>query len=300
MAQRDPFSWASEYAQTQHQHASREAQNAQNALMTVFRQEAARQDPWTSLPVDMAKQNAASQQRLSNSMIMEDYKGQKRAAERARVMAAPDKVASIITNAAKAHGLDPDMMMTIAQLESSFDPNAKNPNSTASGLWQFIRGTAKQYGVNNPFDPVESTQGAMRLASDNARALRNAGLPVTAGTLYLAHQQGIGGALKLLKNPNAPAESIVGAAAVRLNGGRPGMSAGQFANLWMNKANSQFDARVGTKRDGVERYRYRSQKTSAAAEKKANKGKLQFGDMVIDMNDLPRDDVEMSTDDTEE
>jgi hypothetical protein len=53
--------------------------------------------------------------------------------------------------------------------------------------------------------------------------------------LYLAHQQGGGGASALLSNPNAPASAIVGDAAVNLNGGAPGMTAGQFADQWTGK-----------------------------------------------------------------
>lgn len=123
----------------------------------------------------------------------------------------------------------------VAQIESGGDPNAKNPNSSATGLFQFIKTTADQYGVD-PTDPVSSTVGAGKLAADNAAALQQAlGRPPTAGELYLAHQQGAGGAIKLLTNPDAPAASIVGADAVNLNGGNANMSARDFAGLWMGK-----------------------------------------------------------------
>jgi hypothetical protein len=122
-----------------------------------------------------------------------------------------------------------------AGVESSYNPDAKNPNSSAGGLFQFIDGTARQYGLKNKFDPVEATDAAARLARDNATALRNAlGRDPTAGELYLAHQQGAGGAIKLLSNPDAPAESIVGGAAARLNGGA-GLTAGQLAQKWTRK-----------------------------------------------------------------
>jgi hypothetical protein len=122
-----------------------------------------------------------------------------------------------------------------AQIESGGDPNAQNPNSSAKGLYQFIDSTAAQYGVD-PMDPVSSTHGAARLASDNASILRTElGREPTAGELYLAHQQGAGGAAALLSNPNAPAAAVVGADAVRLNGGDANMTAGQFAQRWLDK-----------------------------------------------------------------
>src|SRR6185503_13870258 len=57
----------------------------------------------------------------------------------------------------------------------------------------------------------------------------------TEGELYLAHQQGLGGAEKLLANPNALASALVGAQAVTANGGAPGETARDFAAHWTNK-----------------------------------------------------------------
>lgn len=146
-------------------------------------------------------------------------------------------IRKIISDAAVANGVDPNAMLTIAWLESRGNPNAKNPNSSAGGLFQFIDSTAHQYGLGNKYDPVASSHAAARLASDNMQALeRVLGRRPTAGELYLAHQQGAGGAIKLLTNPNARAVDLVGSEAVRLNGGRSDMTAGEFAMLWTKKA----------------------------------------------------------------
>lgn len=125
-----------------------------------------------------------------------------------------------------------------AQIESGGDPNAVSPTG-AKGLFQFTKGTAAQYGLSNPNDVVASSYAAAKLASDNAATLTNAlGRPPTAPELYLAHQQGAGGAAALLANPNARAGDIVGDRAVAVNGGDPNMTAGQFASLWLNKFGS--------------------------------------------------------------
>lgn len=133
-------------------------------------------------------------------------------------------------------GLPAGYLSRTAQIESGMNPGAKNPNSSASGLFQFIDSTRKQYGGFNPMDPAASTEAAARLASDNKAILARAiGREPTAGELYLAHQQGAGGASKLLANPNARAADLVGSDAVRLNGGNPNMTAGEFSAKWTGK-----------------------------------------------------------------
>ncbi len=134
------------------------------------------------------------------------------------------------------HGLPPGYLERTAQIESSMNPSARNPNSSAGGLFQFIDSTAQQYGLTNKFDPNASTDAAARLAADNRGVLQKSlGRDPTAEELYLAHQQGAGGASKLLSNPNARAVDVVGADAVKLNGGNPNMTAGEFAQLWTSK-----------------------------------------------------------------
>lgn len=147
-------------------------------------------------------------------------------------------IAGMIREAFLRRGLDPDVGMKIASIESRMNPNAKNPRSSAGGLFQFIDSTAAQYGLANKFDPRASAEAAADLTGDNAKLLRGKlGRDPSAGELYLAHQQGGGGALKLLSNPDAPAAALVGEKAVALNGGRPGISARDFASLWDAKIN---------------------------------------------------------------
>lgn len=157
----------------------------------------------------------------------------------------PADVGSAISAASQKYDIDPNHMAAIAKLESGFNPNAKNPNSTASGLFQFIKSTAAQYGLTNPLDPFASADAAGRMMAENSRALANVlGRMPGVGELYLAHQQGIGGATALLRNAGANViDALSGiysreraTQAVKLNGGNVNMTAGEFANKWISKA----------------------------------------------------------------
>lgn len=151
-------------------------------------------------------------------------------------VAAPADLLPRFAQAEAQYGLPRNFLAQTAKIESGFNPSAANPNSSARGLFQFVKGTARDYGLANPMDPIASTDAAARLAADNkATLMRALGREPTAGELYLAHQQGGGGASKLLANPDARAVDIVGADAVRLNGGNANMTAGEFARRWTSK-----------------------------------------------------------------
>ncbi|MCW6510960.1 transglycosylase SLT domain-containing protein [Lichenifustis flavocetrariae] len=141
----------------------------------------------------------------------------------------------LFTSAAQNYSLPPGYLPRLAAIESSFNQNAVSPTG-AAGPYQFTKGTAAQYGLADPTNWADSTDAAARLTADNAASLTQAlGRTPTAGELYLAHQQGAAGAAKLLANPTARAGDVVGDKAVRVNGGDPNMTAGQFAGMWMSK-----------------------------------------------------------------
>ena len=121
----------------------------------------------------------------------------------------------------------------MAQKESGGDYNAKNPNSSAQGKYQFIDSTWKSVMGDAPRTPENQEIAMQRFTEQNARALSRAGFNPSPEVLALAHQQGVGGAIQLLSNPQAKAVDIVGADAVRLNGGNEAMSAGEFAQRVM-------------------------------------------------------------------
>ena len=73
--------------------------------------------------------------------------------------------ADLFNAAGAQHGVDPVLLAAMARTESSFDPTAVSP-AGAQGLMQLMPGTAKGLGVTDPFDPVQSVQGAAQLMRD--------------------------------------------------------------------------------------------------------------------------------------
>jgi hypothetical protein len=76
------------------------------------------------------------------------------AAERAR---AYDE---IITEHCRTHGVRPDLVKAVMQVESAFNPRARSPKG-ALGLMQLMPATAREYGVQDPFDPAQNVRGGV-------------------------------------------------------------------------------------------------------------------------------------------
>jgi hypothetical protein len=147
----------------------------------------------------------------------------------------PIAITETITKAALRHGVDPIGLIKTAGIESHFNPAAKNPKSSAGGLFQFIDSTAKTYGLSNKYDAAQAADAAARLWKDNRDSLaKSLGRDPTNGELYLAHQQGLGGALKIIRNPGDTVAATVGKAAAHLNAGS-GMTNRQFADMWTRR-----------------------------------------------------------------
>lgn len=72
-------------------------------------------------------------------------------------------VAGYIRKEADKNGIDPEKALAIAYCESSFDPYAKNPNSTAKGVYQFLDGTWEWIGASGtPFNAEENIRQFMK------------------------------------------------------------------------------------------------------------------------------------------
>lgn len=138
--------------------------------------------------------------------------------------------------APQGDGSGGDYFKKLAQVESGGNPNAVSPTG-AQGMFQFIPSTWKQYGGGADVrDPRAQFVAVQKLTADNRSALASAlGREPTAGELYLAHQQGAGGAIKLLSNPNATPAELGLARNVAVNGGNPNAPAGQFVQKWVSK-----------------------------------------------------------------
>lgn len=252
MADVDPFRLIAQNNAAMNEAANRDSNQGQDALMQMFRMEAQRQLPYATLPAELAQSNAAGEASLGRAMRLARFKqgmaGDAQSSKWASMP--PSDVLNIINEESKAGGVDPLAMVTLADIETGgkFNANAQNPNSSAGGLFQQTDGNWADYGNGgNRMDPRASTIAAVRFARKNAETLQAAGIKPTAGNLYLAHQQGPGAAARLLANPDAPAEQIIGPQAFRLNGGRPGMTAGQFAAMWTSKADRIYAQRLALK-----------------------------------------------------
>lgn len=74
-----------------------------------------------------------------------------------------EEVRNLIVDEAKRQGVRSDLALFLAKVESNFNPNAKNPNSSATGLFQFIDGTWKGNCEGNRLDPKDNARCAMEL-----------------------------------------------------------------------------------------------------------------------------------------
>jgi hypothetical protein len=90
------------------------------------------------------------------------------------------------------HGIDPALMMAIAERESSFNPHAGSgsPYSSAYGLFQLLKGEGSRYGGNST-DPEEQTDAWARyIAPVRQEMARVLGRDPTGPELYAGHYWG--------------------------------------------------------------------------------------------------------------
>lgn len=127
-----------------------------------------------------------------------------------------------------------DYLLRMAQKESSNDGSRVSPTG-AAGLFQFTRGTGRQYGLLGPEgdkrkDDAANTEAMIRLTSDNRDILaRRLGREPTYGELALAHQQGAATAANMITGTgNAKPEAL------RVNAVNPNASPQEAANKIMN------------------------------------------------------------------
>lgn len=167
----------------------------------------------------------------------------------------------LVTEIANKYGVDPNVALSIMQIESQGKAGIRNGKGAPyGGLFQIST------SIKGWDDPRVNTEHAMKqMASRTNMFKKSFGRAPTAGELYLLQQQGEGGAMALLnpKNANRPVEQVLAEVGewkrkyggdpdkvlkhvVMTNGGKAGMTASQFASQWVNKADSIYAGRGTT------------------------------------------------------
>ena len=165
----------------------------------------------------------------------------------------------MLTN--QINGATGSFMDKVAVVESGGNAGAKNPNSTATGLGQFIESTwltlYKKYfpdaaGLSDATilelrkNADVSRQMIQYYAQENAKALMAAGNEVNDATLYLAHFLGAGGANAVLSAaPDTPVDQLLGADQIAANQSiLGGKNAGQVV-AWAQQKMGISEAELG-------------------------------------------------------
>jgi hypothetical protein len=133
----------------------------------------------------------------------------------------------------------------IRSSESGGNDAAKNPRSSATGRYQFTKGTWDALMTSHPelgltpngrSDPVQQERAIRVFTQQNASQLQQAGLPVNGGDLYAAHFLGATGAKNVLTQPNdTPVSTYVDPKVISANPFLRNMSVGQFKNWTASK-----------------------------------------------------------------
>ena len=74
---------------------------------------------------------------------------------------AQDNYETLIQNAAQRFGLDPHLVKAVVTAESDFNPQVVS-KAGAMGLMQLMPGTARDMGVEDPFDPAQNIEGGTK------------------------------------------------------------------------------------------------------------------------------------------
>ena len=128
----------------------------------------------------------------------------------------------------------------IAKLESGGDTTAKNPNSTATGKYQFVRSTFEGIKQNNPnlpslsFEEFQKNPDAQELyqkalLDENTKSLQKYGLDITPTNQYIMHWAGApkGSALLQAKDEDQLGNHLA-PKVLAINRLDPNMSVGDF------------------------------------------------------------------------
>ena len=168
-------------------------------------------------------------------------------------MALPTNAKTIARKAQQA-GIPPNVALTIAHIETggSFSHTAKNPTSTAHGLFQVLDKSWKNLGGGDRSNIDEQIRiGFKHMKQAESHIKKSIGRELQPHEHYLGHLLGPGGAAAVLKaDPNAKLIDVVrkydpkNANDIVKNNAMEGMTVGQAIGKWRNKWNS-LSARYG-------------------------------------------------------
>lgn len=171
---------------------------------------------------------------------------------------------AVLDKVAKDNGLDPTVLYAMANIESGFNPTANNTNY--GGLFAINKKEHEGKWQN----PEYNAQEAIKLYRQNERVWKKrfGDDAFSPGKAYLLHQQGAGGgtALYAARNTNKSAaevlapfykamakkaklspEEYVRKYVIKSNGADGNISAKDFANMWINRADALQAAYAGKK-----------------------------------------------------
>lgn len=122
-------------------------------------------------------------------------------------------ICPLMEKEALANGISPAWFVRLIWRESAFRPNTVS-NKGAQGIAQFMPGTAKERGLEDPFDPAQAIPHSAKLLADHLKEFGNFGLAAAAYNAGPERVRGwIDGKRRLPAETRAYVEFITGHAA---------------------------------------------------------------------------------------
>lgn len=160
-------------------------------------------------------------------------------------MATYNPFSNLIQSASVSTGVDANLLTSLIQNESSFDPYAES-SAGAQGLTQLLPGTAASVGVTDPFNPSQSITGGATYLAQQIQRFGSTFLGLVAyneGPTALANQLSSGS--QPYPAATQYANSVIGGSASSANSGNTiGQQVGQIASGNTNPSNLPTPASV--------------------------------------------------------